>query len=90
MLPTERGKNLDSKAILTKDEQRALVLYKNTKNTNIGQMYKWNQDKWGEKLVRQMDRHKAKLQPHFPVFLFLWTFLNGHQKSVSFFYARQS
>lgn len=32
LLPMERGRNLDSKAILTKDEQRALVLYKNTKN----------------------------------------------------------
>lgn len=31
LLPRERGRNLDSKAILTKDEQCALVLYKKHK-----------------------------------------------------------
>lgn len=68
LLPRERGRNLDSKAILTKDKQCALVLHKNTKNTNIGQIHKWNWDKCEEKRVRQMHRHKAKLQPHLPVF----------------------
>lgn len=42
MFLRERGRNLESEAILTKDEQRALQLYKTTENTSIGQLYTWN------------------------------------------------
>lgn len=58
----ERGGNLEGKAILTKDEQRALLLHKTTKNTSVGQIYAWNSEKW-EKVSQKMHRHKARLQP---------------------------
>lgn len=73
LLPRERGRNLDSKAILTKDEQCALVLYKNTKNTDIGQMYKWNRDKWEEKLVSRCTGTKPN-SSH----TYLCSYFNGH------------
>jgi len=39
----ERGRNLENISIFTKDEKHARHLHtKNTKNTSMGQMYKWN------------------------------------------------
>lgn len=38
----ERGRNLENISILTEDEKCARHLHKNTKNTSMRQVYKWN------------------------------------------------